>query len=104
MESSRSDEFSTGLGNRPHFRRKVTGKVHGELSYDLENADDQGYTLEGQHLQVHDPKRALSTLENRADILHDQADYGERGARSTANAYGRLIGQVREHYRGSRDT
>lgn len=97
MESSRSDEFSTGQGNRPHFRRKVSGGVHRELSSDLGNADDQGYTLQGQHLQVHDHRLALSTLENREDILLDPLNE-EPGSASTARGYGRLISQVREHY------
>lgn len=95
--TTRSDEFGTGLGNRPNFRRKVTGTVHRELSSDLGNSDDQGYTLRGQHLLVHDHRLALSTLESREDMLRDPANE-EPGSASTARAYGRLIGQVREHY------
>jgi len=97
MESSRADEFSTGQGNRPNFRRKVTGMVHRELTSDVGNADDQGYSLQGHHLVVHDHKRALSALESREDMLRDPANE-EPGSASTARAYGRLIGQVRDHY------
>lgn len=68
------------------------------------DAADQGYELHGSTVHVHDPKQALSTWDNRADILHDQADYGEPGARQIAKAFERIAGQAREHYRGSRDT
>jgi hypothetical protein len=94
---SRSEEFGTGLGHRPPFRRKVSGMVHRELSSDLDSADDQGYTMQGQHLVVHDHKLTLSTLEAREDMLRDPYN-DEPGSAATARAYGRLIGQVREHY------
>jgi len=54
MESSRSDEFSTGLGNRPHFRRKVSGSIHRELRSDLDSAPPllAPATLEGPRVLV----------------------------------------------------
>lgn len=96
---SRSEEFGTGTGNPPHYKRKVSPGVLDEMKYDLENADDQGYTVKGSHVHVHDPRLALSTFTSRQDILADEADrQGDRGAGAKSRAYGRIVDEVRAHY------
>lgn len=99
---SRSEEFGTGTGNPPHYKRRVSPGVLNEMNYDLEISDpdvDQGYTVKGSHVHVHDPHRALSAFRNRQDILADEADMqGDPGAGSKARAYQRIVDEVQSHY------
>ncbi|HEY1176967.1 MAG TPA: UvrD-helicase domain-containing protein, partial [Phytomonospora sp.] len=82
-------------------RVPVSGGLADELGFYLENGAtdgiDQGYTLapNRKFITVHDKGRALSALDAIADIKHDQARDGNRGALSMAKAAEARIGMVR---------
>lgn len=87
--------------NKPALGRvRVSPGLARELAATLESGEadgnDQGYTMSGPNMVVHDKDGALSALNTIKNIKADEAATGNRGAMSISDAAHNRIPQVRE--------